>query len=386
MLQSENVPLKQAAGKTASLLAQAAFTAATGGVGAAVSEAAKQLALEKALEFASKHKDLVAALILLPLIFVFLLVFSVSAVFSPVLTPEKGFVGGTPTPYAAEVPPGLMQVFLAAQREFGVAWNVLAAIACIESSFGKNMGPSSAGAVGFMQFMPTTWSGAKNPLARDDPKSPSWDTSPNRIAEYGGYGTDADGDGTADPFNPWDAVFAAARLLKANGYDSDVRRALWHYNHSEAYVNAVMAKAFSYSAEMLPNSVAKALPVPKEYFVISSGYGYREDPFRGGVEFHEGADIAAPEGTPVFSVDAGRVEFVGWDGGYGLCVVVDHGGYKTKYAHLHEKSVFVGETVTAGHPVGSVGSSGRSTGPHLHFGVYVNGRWVDPEAVLVPAD
>jgi len=368
--------------KAVSAALAATLGTAIGGAGTLAVEVAKRLALEKALELALKHKDILAAVILLPVAFIFCFIFVTLAVFIPFLPDEKGFVGGAPTIYAAEIPPDLMQIFLAAQKEYGVAWNVLAALASIESSFGMNMGPSSVGAVGFMQFMPTTWSGSNNPNARDSPTNPVWDTDPKRIAAFGGYGLDANGDGVADPFNSWDAVFAAARFLKANGFDSSVRQALWMYNHSEAYVNEVLAKAAAYSTEMIPNALAKALPVPKAFFNITSPFGYRQDPFEGDLRFHEGIDIAAPEGTPVFSADAGRVEFAGWDRGYGLCIVVDHGGYKTKYAHLHEKLVVAGDVVEAGQVIGSVGSSGRSTGPHLHFGVYVNKTWCNPELIL----
>jgi murein DD-endopeptidase MepM/ murein hydrolase activator NlpD len=361
----------------------AAAGAPTGGVGAIAVNVARRIALEKALELALKHKDITAALLLLPAAFVFCVVFFSALVFTASLPKEKGFLGGSPSAYAtAEIPPGCLQIFLAAQREYGVAWNVLAAVAKVESSFGANMGPSSQGAVGFMQFMPTTWSGSANPYARDDPRSPAWDTDPERIKQYGGYGTDADGDGRADPFNPWDAVFAAAKFLKANGFDADVRRALWQYNHADWYVARVLEAASSYSFEMLPGAAAKCLPVPKGAFSVSSPFGYRPDPFTGQLAFHEGIDIPAPEGTPVFAVDAGRVTMAGWSGGYGLAVIIDHGSCKTLYGHLSEKAVSLGSAVEAGQVIGAVGSSGRSTGAHLHFGVSVNGKWCNPEEYL----
>lgn len=106
---------------------------------------------------------------------------------------------------------------------------------------------------------------------------------------------------------------------------------------------------------------------------ISSGYGYR------GGEFHAGIDITAGRGAPVRAAAGGRVVEAGWGGGYGNTVVIDHGnGLATRYAHLSSISVRVGEAVGSGEVIGSVGSTGRATGPHLHFEVMVNGSRVNP--------
>ncbi|BDG61823.1 M23 family metallopeptidase [Caldinitratiruptor microaerophilus] len=107
---------------------------------------------------------------------------------------------------------------------------------------------------------------------------------------------------------------------------------------------------------------------------ITSGFGYRRR------DWHPGIDIAAPKGTPVHAADAGTVTFVGWDAGYGLTVRVDHGGGNivTVYAHLSSAAVRVGETVERGQVIGQVGSTGRSTGPHLHFEVRLEGRPANP--------
>ena len=104
---------------------------------------------------------------------------------------------------------------------YGVPWSVLAAINKVESNFGRNMGPSSAGAIGWMQFMPSTWLR---------------------------WGVDANGDGIADPWNPEDAVYAAARYLAASGAGADVSRAVYSYNHAQWYVNEVMQLASAFDS------------------------------------------------------------------------------------------------------------------------------------------
>lgn len=112
---------------------------------------------------------------------------------------------------------------------------------------------------------------------------------------------------------------------------------------------------------------------------LSSSFGWRQDPIQGDVRFHGGVDFKAAYGQSVSAVEAGRVTFAGEQGGYGLTVVVDHGGgVATRYAHLSQLSVTAGEEIAGGQPIGRVGSSGRSTGPHLHFEVVRNGQQIDP--------
>jgi murein DD-endopeptidase MepM/ murein hydrolase activator NlpD len=112
---------------------------------------------------------------------------------------------------------------------------------------------------------------------------------------------------------------------------------------------------------------------------VTSGYGNRTSPFTGRTQFHEGLDIAADFGTTVVAPARGRVIFVGMDGPFGRKVELDHGyGIRSHYAHLSKAFVKRGETVERGTPIAAVGSTGRSTGPHLHYGVELNGRTVDP--------
>jgi murein DD-endopeptidase MepM/ murein hydrolase activator NlpD len=116
---------------------------------------------------------------------------------------------------------------------------------------------------------------------------------------------------------------------------------------------------------------------------LTSGFGERTDPIDGTRRAHRGIDIGRAEGSPVRAVDEGVVRFAGRRGGYGNLVIVEHAdGTQTRYAHCRDLSVREGEAVVAGYPVGTVGSTGRSTGPHLHFEVRRAGKAVDPEAWL----
>jgi murein DD-endopeptidase MepM/ murein hydrolase activator NlpD len=121
---------------------------------------------------------------------------------------------------------------------------------------------------------------------------------------------------------------------------------------------------------------------------LESGVGGRRNPFGGrGYEYHEGQDIDAVFGTPVQAAASGRVIIAGRQRGYGNVVYVDHGGgLSTRYGHLSEIDVSVGQTVTRGQMIGLVGSTGRSTGPHLHYEVRINNQPVDPRQYLPGAE
>ena len=116
---------------------------------------------------------------------------------------------------------------------------------------------------------------------------------------------------------------------------------------------------------------------------ISSVFGNRTDPFTGGKAFHSGTDYAAPTGTKVLATGAGRVVFAGNRSGYGKLVEIDHGGgIISRYGHMSAILVSVGDDVSTGDIIGKVGSTGRSTGPHLHFEIRRSGAPVDPTAFL----
>ena len=116
------------------------------------------------------------------------------------------------------------------------------------------------------------------------------------------------------------------------------------------------------------------------YVYISSRFGMRVHPITGEYKSHTGMDIASNQGTAVYACDSGTVVLAQWYGGYGNCIMIDHGnGYKTLYGHLSVISVSDGQTVSQGETIGQVGSTGNSTGPHLHLEVYKDGSRIDPE-------
>lgn len=115
----------------------------------------------------------------------------------------------------------------------------------------------------------------------------------------------------------------------------------------------------------------------------TSGFGSRRDPVTGKLSYHKGIDLANKKNTPVHAAGTGVVTFVGWNDSYGNIVVISHGyGYKTVYAHLTSSSVEVGQQVKKGDLIAAMGSTGKSTGTHLHFEVHFEGVQIDPMKVL----
>jgi hypothetical protein len=153
---------------------------------------------------------------------------------APSPVPTTPAVDSLPHPHAhgahdsasreSRVPRFLLPIYRAAGLRYGIRWEVLAAINEIESDYGRNLNVSSAGAMGWMQFMPSSWRA---------------------------YGVDRNGDGVKDPYDPVDAIFAAARYLRAAGYEHDVRGAIYAYNHAWWYVHSVMRRARQIAADHL---------------------------------------------------------------------------------------------------------------------------------------
>ena len=167
------------------------------------------------------------------------------------------------------IPPFLMPIYVQAGRAYGIPWNVLAAINSIETGFGRNLNVSSAGAVGWMQFMPGTWR--------------QW-------------GVDATGDGYADPYNPVDAIYATARYLRASGGGTDLHRAVFAYNHAGWYVDEVLKTASVYGS--LPaNLVGETSTLAYGRFPVRGRVSYGDD-FRAAQLAHQHAAGLEMRGAP----------------------------------------------------------------------------------------
>ncbi len=125
-------------------------------------------------------------------------------------------------------------------------------------------------------------------------------------------------------------------------------------------------------------------PVDSQDTWISSGFGYRTDPFTGRRRFHDGCDIVAPRGTSILAPADGIVTFSGWRDGWGRTVEIEHGdGYVTSYGHSQKLFVKKDDLVKRGDLIAQIGSSGRSTGPHLHYEIQHNGKLINPYKYLV---
>jgi murein DD-endopeptidase MepM/ murein hydrolase activator NlpD len=141
-------------------------------------------------------------------------------------------------------------------------------------------------------------------------------------------------------------------------------------------VEARLREAQDYERAM--RSLPLGIPVLGSYRE-TSGFGYRSDPFNRRMAFHEGTDFGAFTGAPIVSTAPGKVVHAGVKGGYGRTVEIDHGsGFRTLYAHMNTISVKLGQEVAIGQKVGTMGSTGRSTGPHLHYEIYFRGKSYDP--------
>src|SRR4051794_8037901 len=226
------------------------------------------------------------------------------------------------------VPPFLLSIYQAAGIEYGVRWEVLAAINEIETDYGRNLNVSSAGALGWMQFMPSTWKM---------------------------YGVDANKDGRKDPYNPVDAIFAAARYLKAAGYSQDVRRSIYAYNHADWYVDSVLLRARLIAG--VPADVIGSLTgLTEGRFPVFARARYADDIAeqqllkkvkRGENAAHliesrdsrRSIDIFADKGAPVVAVNDGVIKKISKSRKLGRYIVLqDVYGNRYTYAHLGDVS------------------------------------------------
>ncbi len=266
-----------------------------------------------------------------------------------------------PAPAAvADIPPRYLALYRAAADRFGLDWTVLAAVGEVETNHGRNANgcaPNGAGARGPMQFLPPTFTHAA------------------RLA----------GIAKPDICDPADAIPAAAAYLRSNGAPDDWWRALYRYNPADWYPPLVMgwAERYGYGARVVwPVDGGRISQVfgPTSFTLEPAGC------FEGKCydHFHDGIDIAAPIGTPVHAIAAGRVTIAGRLSDGAVIVEIEHApGVFSRYGHLEpDLRVRVGQSVSAGDPIGSIGLTGNTTGPHLHFEIYASGEPVDPLLVL----
>jgi murein DD-endopeptidase MepM/ murein hydrolase activator NlpD len=130
-----------------------------------------------------------------------------------------------------------------------------------------------------------------------------------------------------------------------------------------------------------PGTLPNGMPVAAR--AMTSGFGLRAHPMLGGWRAHSGVDLAAASGSPIVATSDGTVGKANWNGGYGLFVSLEHGGgIETRYGHMSRLNVAAGQQVKKGQVIGYVGSTGRSTGPHLHYEVRRNGQAVNPAGLL----
>lgn len=142
-----------------------------------------------------------------------------------------------------------------------------------------------------------------------------------------------------------------------------------------------LLESYMVDRKLKEQSAVTGRPIKKGW--MSSRFGYRTDPFHGRRSWHNGVDFAGAEGADIVAVASGVVTWAGKRNGYGHMVELDHGeGYVTRYAHNKLNLVKVGDVVKKGEVIGQIGSTGRSTGPHVHFEVYKNGRAVDPASYI----
>jgi hypothetical protein len=254
------------------------------------------------------------------------------------------------------VPVFLLPIYQAAGTQYGIRWEILAAINEIETDYGRNLNISSAGALGWMQFMPPTWKA---------------------------YGVDANKDGKKDPFNPVDAIFAAANYLNASGGEKDLRKAIFAYNHANWYVDSVLLRAKLLSG--VPTDVVGSLTgLTEGRFPVGARARYaddidekrptrrlksgsrannvvNDDPARDGIE------VYSDRGAPVVAVNDGKIERIGHTRKHGRYVVMrDVYGNEYAYAGLGEVAeVYAVPKKSPGEGDSKAVAANRSTGPKV---------------------
>lgn len=176
------------------------------------------------------------------------------------------------------------------------------------------------------------------------------------------------------------AQAAKAKSSSSSRTKSSTRSKSSRYNTGSSNTFGGSSSATVYSS----NGKHYQYPIPAyNGYKPNSGYGYRSSPIAGGTEFHTGVDLKATLNTDVIAAESGTVIYAGWRGGYGKCVIIDHGGgYSTLYAHNNVLKVSVGQTVQRGQVIAGAGTTGYSTGVHSHFEVRINGQHTNPTGYI----
>lgn len=176
------------------------------------------------------------------------------------------------------------------------------------------------------------------------------------------------------------AQAAKAKSSSSSSTKSSTRSKSSSYNNGSSNTSGGSSSATVYSS----NGKHYQYPIPAyNGYKPNSGYGYRSSPIAGGTEFHTGVDLKATLNTDVIAAESGTVIYAGWRGGYGKCVIIDHGGgYSTLYAHNNVLKVSVGQTVQRGQVIAGAGTTGYSTGVHSHFEVRINGQHTNPTGYI----
>jgi hypothetical protein len=263
-------------------------------------------------------------------------------------TAAPGFTVAPPTPAPLgvpnffidqfRIPPFLLPIYQAAGIQYSIPWQVLAAINEIETDYGRDLSVSSAGALGWMQFMPDSWKT---------------------------YGVDANGDGVKDPYNPVDAIFAAARYLRAAGGDQDIAKAIFAYNHADWYVQSVLLRARVIGG-MPADLVGSLTGLTQGLFPVAARATYADaldakaavQPVKGtnaalpvnGDPARHSINIFAKPGSPVVAVNDGRVVRMGDDPVFGRYVILED-VYGNRYLYSHLASVATKYPVPKPHTV-----------------------------------
>ena len=176
------------------------------------------------------------------------------------------------------------------------------------------------------------------------------------------------------------AQAAKAKSSSSSSTKSSTKSRSSSYNTGSSNTSGGSSSATVYSS----NGKHYQYPIPAyNGYKPNSGYGYRSSPIAGGTEFHTGVDLKATLNTDVIAAESGTVIYAGWRGGYGKCVIIDHGGgYSTLYAHNNVLKVSVGQSVQRGQVIAGAGTTGYSTGVHSHFDVRINGQHTNPTGYI----